>query len=236
MIVQESNTRTSAQIALEDKIFHELFGMVWQNGGYTIKSAQDLSWAIFYKDMFLQALADYANDGFVKMVNGREFLINDSAKMWVELPSPFNDENAIEMLVNKLSSVEHDFCKQKRTKAETIKFYCKMKRAREKLFDQDPFSFDRCCDVLGIDPEVGRARFKLYRMLKEKHGDGIRIVTYTGKKENLNIPSLDDIINAEEANGEQDLTLFLHIGVKRELRNRALVRSKNERSDKRDTK
>ena len=66
MITSDSRSRTSAQVALEDYVFHELFGMVWTNGGYTLKSSQDLSWAIFCKDLFLQGLSDYVNEGFVK--------------------------------------------------------------------------------------------------------------------------------------------------------------------------
>lgn len=231
IIEKGSSSRTSAQIALEDHTFHELFGAIWSNGGYVIESKEDLSWAILYKDMFLQALADYANRGFVKVSKYNEFLVNESAEDWVEQPCPFNEPKAVEMIRDKLKRLAG----QKVDRARRAAFRRELERAQAALDGNDPFSFDTCCDVLGLDPDAARDRFKLYRDLKQKYGDKIRIVTYTGSKKNLNIPSIEDIIEAEEANGEHDLSLFLHTGIKRELRNRALARSKNERSNQRDS-
>lgn len=244
MVTPDTRSKTSAQIALEDNIFQELFGMVWENGGFVLRSSQDLSWAIFYKDVFLQGLSDYANDGFVKLygrsdeaVRRRREEAHGSAKEWVAGNGPYENPAAVERLERQIQDTVDRFKATSPTEAETKAFGRKLARAREALEDrEDPFSFDRCCEVLGLRPEVARARFVLYRKLKLKHGNSIRIVTYTGKKKDVNIPSLDDIIVAEEANGEHDLTLFLHVGIKRELRNSALVRSKNERSDQRNFK
>jgi len=237
IVTQTSRSRTSAQIALEDNTFHELFGMVWKNGGYTLRSEQDLSWAIFYKDIFLQGLNDYANKGFVKSVANREVFAHESAKDWVESDSPFNDDVAIKSLRAQITKTMKEFYATRPDSTQIASFNRKLDKASAILSEgDDPFSFDRCCEVLGLEPEVARARFMLYRKLKLKHGNKIRIVTYTGRTKDVDIPSLDDIIEAEEANGEHDLTLFLHVGIKRELRNGALVRSKNERSDQRNSK
>jgi hypothetical protein len=242
-VTQTSRSRTSAQIALEDNTFHELFGMIWSNGGYTLKSKQDLSWAILIKDIFLQGLSDYANEGFVKFygkddtaVANREAFAHGSAREWVENDSPLNSSESVKNLRAQITECMREFHKVERTQSEVVVFNRKMDAARAALSEQsDPFSFDRCCETLGLEPKIARATFKLYRELKLKRGDKIRIVTYTGRKVDATIPSLDDIIEAEEANGEHDLTLFLHVGVKRKLRNSALVRSKNERSDQRDS-
>lgn len=243
MVTPDTRSKTSAQIALEDNIFQELFGMVWENGGFILKSSQDLSWAIFYKDVFLQGLSDYVNKGFIRFygkndsaVVNAELLAHGSAQDWVDNEGPYNDPAAIERLERQVQAAVEQFKTVESSETEVKAFNRKLTRARVALEDQeDPFSFDRCCEVLGLTPEVARARFKLYRKLKLKHGNKIRIVTYTGKKKDVNIPSLDDIIIAEEANGEHDLTLFLHVGIKRERRNGALVRSKNERSDQRNS-
>jgi len=242
-VTQTSRSRTSAQIALEDSTFHELFGMIWSNGGYTLKSSQDLSWAIFYKDMFLQGLSDYTNEGYVKFygkdktaVVSREIFAHGSAKDWVESDSPFNDVGFISDLKEQITETMREFHATKPDSVQVASFNRKLDKARAILAEgDDPFSFDRCCEVLGLEPEIARARFMLYRKLKLKHGNKIRIVTYTGTTKNVNIPSLSDIIEYEEANGEHDLTLFLHIGIKRKLRNSALVRSRNERSDQRNS-
>ena len=239
IVTQTSRSRTSAQIALEDRIFQELFGMDWNNGGYILRSKQDLSWAIFYKDLFLQGLSDYANEGFLKFYSKDKSVIankisfaHESAKEWVENDSPFNDNNTIQELKERITEAIKEFHIIKPKYIDLVVFNRKLDKAREILVEQeDPFSFDKCCEVLGLKVDVTRARFKLYRNLKLKYKDKIRIVTYTGLTKNVNIPSFEDIIEAEEANGEHDLTLFLHIGVKRRLRNNALVRSKNERTD-----
>jgi hypothetical protein len=246
MITIDSHSRSSAQVALEDNVFHELFGMIWTNNGYVLKSSQDLSWTIFCKDFFLQGLSDYVNEGFVKSYHKKKMAIANhnliaytSAKKWVESESPFNNPEVLQNLRAQITVVMRDFHKTNPTQTEIIAFNRKMDKARAIISTanaEDPFSFDRCCEVLGLKPEVARARFMLYRKLKLKHGHKIRIVTYTGSKKVVNIPSLDDIIEAEEANGEHDLTLFLHVGIKRELRNSALVRSKNERPSQRDSK
>jgi hypothetical protein len=245
MITADSHSRTSAQIALEDHVFHELFGMVWSNTGYILKSTQDLSWAIFCKDFFLQGLEDYVNEGFVKSyykkkvaVDNHHLITYQSVKRWVEDESPFNNSKTIQKLRARINDVMQEFHDNKPTCTEVLAFNRKLDKARAALSStEDPFSFDRCCEVLGLEPESARARFVLYRKLKLKHGNKIRIVTYTGTKKEVNIPSLDDIIEYEEANGEHDLTLFLHVGIKRELRNSALARSKkNEGPDQRDSK
>ena len=243
MITVDSRSRTSAQVALEDHVFHELFGMVWSNTGFILKSQQDLSWAIFCKDFFLQGLEDYANEGFVKDYHKKEMAIANhnlitykSAKQWVEDDSPYNNTEELQKLRAQITDVMREFHDGNPTQTETAAFNRKLDKARAALTDEeDPFSFGMCCEVLGLEPEVARARFMLYRKLKLKHGHKIRIVTYTGTKKEVNIPSLEDIIEYEEANGEHDLTLFLHVGIKRELRNSALVRSKNERSDQRNS-
>jgi len=218
--------------------------MVWSNSGYTLKSKQDLSWAIFCKDFFLQGLSDYVNEGYVKDYHKKELAIANhnliaykSAKQWVEGDSPYNSAEELQKLRAQITEVMREFHDGNPTQTEVGAFNRKLDKARAALTEEeDPFSFNRCCEVLGLEPEVARARFILYRKLKLKHGNKIRIVTYTGTKKEVNIPSLDDIIEAEEANGEHDLTLFLHVGIKRELRNSALVRSKNERPDQRDSK
>lgn len=232
MITPDSRSRTSAQVALEDNVFHELFGMIWTNNGYTLKSSQDLSWAIFCKDVFLQGLSDYVNEGFVKLYGKKDATVHESARQWVENESPFNDPDIILEMRIEITKVMEEFYKTNPTQTDLIAFNRKLDKAHRELSSgDDPFSLDMCCQVLGLETEVARGRFVLYRTLKLKHGHKIRIVTYTGSKKEVNIPSLNDIIEYEEANGEHDLALFLHKGVRRELRNCALVRSKNERSD-----
>ena len=232
-IVIHSQSRTSAQIALEDKTFHELFGDIWKNTGYIIQSEEDLSWAILYKDMFLQVLADHANEGHVSVLKDKDFLIHGSTKDWIELDSPFNNPESMKEIIDRVNRIELKFRNAKHTQGQIDSFNRKLKKVKLGLNSNDPFNFEHCCNVLGLEVDKARAKFKLYRQLKLKYGDSIRIVRYTGNgnKKNLNIPSVQDIIEAEEADGKHDLSLFLHIGVKRELRNRALVRSKNEGSD-----
>lgn len=228
---RELSYRTSAQVALEDRIFHELFGMIWNNGGYQINSTEDLSWAILYKDVFLQATSDYANEGFVKVARGRYDLMYGNIHEWVNDSSPFNDPEQVEELQEKLDTVRTEFEAGNPSNTKRAIFERKIEKVQVRLRSKDPFSFDMCCDTLGLDVEEARARFNFYRTLKKKHGHDIRIVAYTSKK-NVNIPSLQDIIDVEEANGEHDPALFLHFGVKRDLRNQALARRKNERFSK----
>jgi hypothetical protein len=227
-ITVESRFRTSAQIALEDIIFHELFGMIWSNGGYTITSEEDLSWAIMYKDVFLQAVSDYVNEGFIRNSNPGHVV------EWVKNSSPFNDPGMVRALRKQVEDTARRFYESKPRKGERLIFERKLEKVRAKLAELDPFSLEVCCEVLGLKIDEVRTCLDVYRKLKLRHKNNIRIVTYTGKK-SANIPSFQDIIDAEEANGEHDLTLFLHTGIKRELRNRALARSKNERPNERDS-
>ena len=119
----------------------------------------------------MQALADWANQDFVKIIpNKKEFVVG-SIPNWLNKPSPLNDkvykQKTFLNLKGKLKNL------RSKKKIERLNKLINITK------QNDPFDFSTCCAVLGLNIEKTRELFELYRLVKLHSGHSITIVNPT---------------------------------------------------------
>jgi len=212
-------TKTSAQVALTDPILRELFGMIWVNEGYVVQNAKDYAWIVLYKDLFLQALSDFVNIKHVKLPP-EDAKLASTAEAWITLESPFNNQDWVDEM-RTLVSDKYTCAMSRQNIQYRERIQRHYKRIWARLAHPDPFSFNKCCTVLGLPVEEAREKFYFYKSLKQELGDNIRIVTPTGTKPLTNErESL--IIEASKQGSSIQIEEYLRKGFGRQARDKAL--------------
>lgn len=234
--VIQGTYKTTSQIALEDPIFQELFGNIWHINKFIVNSPSDISWAVFYKDYFLQAVSDYVNYGYKDNISNETDRQETIDWIFNFYDDTFSDIEKTKELILKINLIKKNIESKTTDKSLLYKFNNQYKKVKAYLNNENALSFGTCCDILGIDKLKARQSIELYRNLKVSHGHKIRIVHSTGSCKNMNIPTIKDIIDSREANSKDSLFKLLHSGVQRKQRNEALARRDNERRCETDSK
>lgn len=215
--------RTSSQIALADPVFRELFCNNSLGPGFIVVTNYEYSLAVLYKDVMLQALSDYVNH-FHSNYTPKEMRAVKSVHKWIWRKSIFLEPDKLSQFIKKAETRLNKFRSNKSVYKHMKK---EIDEFKQRALLGDPFNFETTCQVLGLEIHNTRKQFDQYYKLKQTYGNSIRIVRYTGKKSELTIPSINDIIYLNNSDTVDNIE-YLRMGVNRKDRDSAIVRKRKE--------
>jgi hypothetical protein len=182
MIAPRKTEKTSAQIAIEDNYFRELFGDIWQGDGYLVQSDKEYAWAILYREVMLQAVSD-----FIGLQDTEQW---KRVSAWMNGSSPFNDQQKRLEIRLKLDFQKSKLLKRNKQQKRVQEINSKYNELRYYVDNHDPFDFEVVCAVLGLSPVRVRSKCDNLRVL----GSRSRL-QHTSSNIHSTISDPDDILN-----------------------------------------